>query len=108
MTGTTPMTSSHPPGTVSTVRGRWQRPALTWTSRALLVVALMGGLLPDPVGEVLALVAVVAVAVVPLARVAWLVLRWSQEHDRRFAVVGSALLGVVALGAVLAAVGVGA
>lgn len=107
MTGT-PTTSSRPPGTVSTVRGRWQRPALTWTSRVLLVVAVLGGLVPDPVGEVLALCAVVVVAAVPLARVAWLVLRWAQERDRCFALLGAALLGVVAFGAVLAAVGVGA
>lgn len=106
MSGTA-TTSSHPPGRVSTIRGRWQRPALTWTTRALLVVALLGWVLPDPVGDALALAAVVVVAAVPLLRVAWLILRWAQEEDGRFVLTGSALLVVVAVGAVLAALGVG-
>ncbi len=96
-----------PPGVVSRVRGRWQRPVLTWTTRALLVVALVSVVVPDPARTVLAVAVVAAVVAAPLLRVAWLVLRWTHEHDRRFAVAGTGLLAVIGLGGTLAALGVG-
>ena len=51
--------------------------------------------------------AVVAVIAAPLARVCWLLLRWTQESDRRFVALGVAVIAVIATGAVLAALGVG-
>jgi uncharacterized membrane protein YczE len=100
-------TTHTPPGTVSTIRGRWQAPALTWLTRLILVAAASGAVLPSRVGTAFATAAVAAVVAAPLVRVAWLIHRWRQEHDRRFVLVGLALLAVVGIGAALAAVGVG-
>ncbi len=99
--------STRPPGLVSSIRGRRQGPALLWVSRLVLVVAVLGGLIPGPAGLALAVVAVGLVVAVPLARVVWLVIRWSQEGDLRFVAVGLALIATVAIGATLAALGIG-
>lgn len=99
--------SSLPEGVVSIVRGHWQGPALTWTTRALLALALLGTVLPGSPGTLLAVAAAALVIAVPLLRVVWLVVRWTQERDVRFVVVGLALLSTVALGATFAALGVG-
>ncbi len=96
-----------PSGTVSSIRGRFQAPALTWLTRLVVVVGVVGATLPGAAGIAVATAAVVAVAAAPLLRVLWLVFRWGQEGDRRFVVVGLGLLGVIALGAVLSALGVG-
>lgn len=96
-----------PGGVVSTIRGRLQAPALTWVTRAVIVLGLASALLPGGAGTALATTVVAAVVAVPLLRVAWLVHRWRQERDTRFAGMGSALLGVIAAGAALAALGVG-
>jgi hypothetical protein len=96
-----------PGGQVSTVRGRWQIPVLTWTTRAVLAAALLGAARPGRGGTAVAVVVVGVVIATPLLRVAWLVWRWHQEHDRRFVGVGTALLAVIGAGAALAALGVG-
>lgn len=96
-----------PEGPVSTVRGRWQAPALTWLTRVLLVVAVASAVVPGRGGTVLAVGVVGVVVATPLLRVGWLVLRWTQERDWRFVVLGLALLAVVGIGAGLAAAGVG-
>jgi hypothetical protein len=96
-----------PPGRVSTIRGRWQGPALTWVTRVVLVLAVLGGLLGGPVGHPIAIVAVAIVVATPVARVVWLIGRWHHEGDTRFVVAGMALLATVATGGVLAALGVG-
>lgn len=96
-----------PAGTVSTIRGRWQAPGLSWVTRLLLALGVGSAILPGASGRALAVAAVSVVIAVPLLRVAWLVLRWWQERDRRFLLAGVALLCVVAAGAVLAALGVG-
>lgn len=96
-----------PPGEVSTIRGRWQRPALTWTTRVALAVAAASIVAPAPVGSALAVAAVAAVVAVPLLRVAWLVFRWHQEDDARFVAAGTTLLVVIGVGALLSALGVG-
>lgn len=96
-----------PAGAVSTVRGRFQIPALTWLTRLVVVVGVLGAVLPGDVGIAVATVAVCAVGAAPVLRVAWLVHRWIQEKDRRFVVIGLALLTVIATGAVLSALGVG-
>ncbi len=96
-----------PAGTVSTIRGRWQAPALTWLTRLVLVAAVLGAVVPGSVGMASSTAAVVAVVAAPLVRVAWLVWRWLQEGDHRFVAIGLGLLLVVAVGAVLAALGIG-
>lgn len=96
-----------PAGTVSSIRGRHQIPALTWTTRIVLVVSLVGGLGGQAVGDPLAIAAVTVIVAVPTLRVCWLIRRWAQEGDRRFVGTGLALLAVISTGAVLAALGVG-
>jgi len=96
-----------PDGTVSRIRGRWQAPGLRLLVRAVLVVSIVGGLLGGQVGRGLAAVAVAAVIAGPLARVCWLLLRWTQERDARFVLLGIAVIVVVSSGGVMAALGVG-
>lgn len=96
-----------PGGRVSTIRGRWQAPALTWVTRAVIALGLLSAVLRGSARTAVATVAVTVVVAVPIIRVMWLVHRWRQEHDRRFVGVGLALLGVIAVGAALAALGVG-
>lgn len=96
-----------PAGAVSSIRGRIQAPALTWLTRLVVVVGVLGAALPGDVGIVVATIAVGAVMAAPLLRVLWLVFRWKQESDRRFIAVGTALLAVIGLGALLSALGVG-
>lgn len=96
-----------PGGAVSSIVGRWQAPALTWLMRVVLLASVLGALLPGPVGIAMATVAVSAVIAAPLVRVAWLVLRWGQEGDHRFVARGVGLLLIVAVGAALAAIGIG-
>ncbi|MFP5322280.1 MAG: hypothetical protein ACLGIC_10600 [Acidimicrobiia bacterium] len=96
-----------PGGRVSTIRGRWQAPALGWVTRGVMVAGLLSAVLPGDAGIAVATAVVTAVVATPLLRVAWLVHRWRQEHDRRFVSIGVALLGVVAVGAALTALGVG-
>jgi len=96
-----------PAGRVSRVRGRWQAPALTWTTWGVLAAGVLSAVLPGDAGTAVATAVVGVVVATPLLRVVWLVLRWNREHDRRFAALGLALLAVVAAGAALAAAGVG-
>ena len=96
-----------PAGEVSTIRGRWQAPALTWLMRVVLVAAIAGAVVPGAAGIAFATAAVGAVVAAPLLRVAWLVFRWIQEGDRRYVLSGLGLLAIIGLGAVLAALGVG-
>lgn len=96
-----------PGGRVSSIRGRWQAPALTWVTWAVIVLGVVSVVLPDDAGIAVATAVVAAVIAVPLLRVLWLVNRWRQEHDGRFVGVGLALLAVIGLGAALAALGVG-
>lgn len=94
-------------GAVSTIRGRWQAPALTWVTRVVIVLGVASAVVPDAVAVALATAAVATIVAAPVVRVAWLVFRWWQERDRRFMATGAALLVVVAAGAVLAALGAG-
>lgn len=98
---------ARPPGVVSTIRGRYQAPGLAWLTRILVVLGLVTVVLPDQARIAVATVVVGGVIAGPLLRVAWLVFRWSQERDRRFILLGSALLAVVGVGVVLAALGLG-
>ncbi|MFV0526126.1 MAG: hypothetical protein ACK5RL_16695 [Acidimicrobiales bacterium] len=94
-----------PPGRVSTIRGRWQRPVLRRLSQIILALAVVGTFLPESARHVVAVTVVALVMVSPLSRVAWLVFRWWQERDRTFIAIGLGLLGVVAFGGVLAYLG---
>ena len=87
---------------VSTIRGRWQAPVLTRVAQVMFVLAVVGMLVPAAIGSVLAVAVVGAVIAIPLLRVCWLVFRWWQERDTRFAVIGLALLAVVAFGTIMA------
>ena len=86
---------------VSTIRGRWQIPALTWVTRVLLGAAIVGVLAPGSVGIAIQTAVVAVVIAVPLLRVAWLIHRWRQERDWLFVGLGLLLLAVIACGALL-------
>jgi hypothetical protein len=88
--------------TVSTIRGRWQAPVLTRVTQVMFVLAVVGMLVPAAIGSVLAVAVVGTAIAIPLLRVCWLVFRWCQERDTWFAVIGLALLAVVAFGAIMA------
>lgn len=107
MTEQVPPRPPIPGGQVSTIRGRWQAPALTWTTRVVLAAGLLTLVLPGTAGVAVATAVVAVVVATPLLRVAWLVWRWHQEHDRRFVTIGLVLLAVIGAGAALAAIGVG-
>jgi hypothetical protein len=92
---------------VSSITGRRQAPALRIATVLAIVTAALSMVSPAPLDETLATVALVLVTATPLLRVAWLIWRWIQEGDRRFALLGLALLGVVAFGAVASALGLG-
>jgi hypothetical protein len=96
-----------PGGEVSRIRGRIQVPVLTWITRVVIGLGLLSAVLPDEAGVAVATITVTAVIAVPVLRVAWLVRRWRQEGDGRFTGIGLALLGVIALGAAIAALGIG-
>jgi hypothetical protein len=66
-----------------------------------LVLAIVGTVVPGPVGAVAAVGAVAVVIATPLGRVAWLIRRWVHEGDRRFAYAGLLLLAIVGSGFVL-------
>jgi hypothetical protein len=76
--------------------------ALRTATVVCLVLAALGAVLPGTWGRTVAGIAVTAVVAVPLLRVVWLVARWWREGDRRFVAAGCVLLGLVALGFVLA------
>lgn len=59
------------------------------------VAALGGAFVPGSVGRVSEWVCLVALIGAPVVRVAWLTVAWLREGDRRFAVVGGALLAVL-------------
>ncbi|MDZ7675784.1 MAG: hypothetical protein U5K30_12055 [Acidimicrobiales bacterium] len=97
-----------PPGQVSTIRGRYQIPGLVWLTRLLMPLGFVAAVLDGDAGIALGTAVVVAVVAAPLLRVGWLTFRWRQERDTRFVLVGCGVLGVVVVGVVLAALGVGA
>jgi hypothetical protein len=72
---------------------------------AALGLGVLGATLPGRAGTVTATAAVAVVVGIPLARVAWLGVRWLRVGDQRFAAVAVALLAVVGAGVVVAASG---
>ena len=87
-------------------RVRYQR--IRWTlgffTSVALGAAVVGMLVPDPIGKAARAVAVGVVTGAPLVRVAWLAVRWYHRGDRRYAAVAAALLLIVGTGAILALV----
>lgn len=79
-------------------QGRWLRTAVL----LIVVAAVLGMLAPGSLGETAAAAAVILIILTPLARVVWIIYRLAQEHDRRFVLVGVALLSVVAFGVLVA------
>ena len=68
------------------------------------VLALGGAFVPGPVGTACAVAALVVLAGAPVVRVAWLTVDWARMGDRRYALVGVALLVVLATGGIVALV----
>ena len=89
--------------TVSTLTGRRQATWLRRAIRILAVIAAAGFIVPGDVGSVAAGVAVILLIAVPLLRVVGIIVRLATEHDRRFVLVGAALLSAAALGVLISA-----
>ncbi|MCC5950488.1 MAG: hypothetical protein JJU45_00180 [Acidimicrobiia bacterium] len=98
-----PEPDDHRVGDAMPLARRRRRAHLVVASKVVLVVALLGAAaalaLPSPAATVVGVATVVLVVGTPMARVAWLVVRWLRLGDRRFALVG---LAVLALGVVAA------
>lgn len=89
--------------TVSALTGRRQATWLRLSIRVLAVLATVGLLAPGGVGTVASALAVVLLIAVPLVRVVGIIIRLATEHDRRFVLVGVALLSAAALGVLISA-----
>lgn len=75
--------------------------ALGWALAAVAVLAVAAVLLPSPADGWAGVAMIATLVAVPLARVAWLVARWSRRGDRRYAAVGVGVCVVIAVGALL-------
>jgi len=69
---------------------------------ASFALGLGGAFLPGSVGRASGILCIGVLIAAPILRVAWLSASWTRAGDRRFAFLGGALLGVLAVGAVLA------
>lgn len=87
--------------TVSTLTGRRQAVWLRYSVQALAVLGVVGFLVPGTVGSVTAGLAVTLLIAVPLLRVVGVIISLAAEHDRRFVLVGVALLSAAALGVLI-------
>ncbi len=63
---------------------------------ATFVCALGGAFIPGPVGTVSGTACIVFLIAAPVLRVAWLVVDWTRTRDVKFALLGCALLVVLA------------
>jgi len=70
----------------------------------VLTIACAGAALvvPGRAGDAAAVGMIVVLVATPIARVAWLAIRWFRRGDLRFGFVALALLSVVGAGALLA------
>lgn len=85
------------------------RPLTTALQRVLVacvVLSVAAAISPDPYGRWFGVGVVALLVAAPPARVLWLVARWFRRGDRRYALVGCGVLGVIAAGVALAALGV--
>lgn len=86
----------------SGITGRRQAIGLRLVTAFASLLAALAILGPEPIALVAGAAAVAVVAAAPLLRVLWLVIRWWQERDYRFVLIGLALLGVIATGSLIA------
>lgn len=89
---------------VSHVTGIRQAAALRLATRSAYALAIVGVLGLGTVSTAAATAALSIIVAAPLIRVAWLIVRWLQEGDRRFAALGGLLLVLVVLGAIISRV----
>ena len=87
-------------GRVSHVTGIRQSAALRFATRSAYVLAIVGVLGIGVLSTAAATAALWIIVAAPLLRVAWLIGRWIQEGDLRFAGLGALLLALVVLGAI--------
>ena len=87
--------------TVSTLTGQREAVWLRHSIRVLAALGAVGFLVPGDIGSAAAGLAVILLIAVPLVRVAGIVIRLAAEHDRRFVLVGVALLSAAALGVLI-------
>ncbi|HVR32340.1 MAG TPA: hypothetical protein VMS74_06490 [Acidimicrobiia bacterium] len=87
--------------TVSSITGRRQGPWLRSAMWVIGTLALVGIVVPGTLGTVASGAAVILLTAVPLLRVVWVVVRLAGERDRRFVIVGVALLSAVAFGVLI-------
>lgn len=80
--------------------------ALRWAVAAVAVLAAAAVLVPDPAGAWFGVALVTVLIGAPLVRVLWFVVRWFRRGDPRYAFVGIGVLVVIAIGTVLALLGV--
>jgi hypothetical protein len=69
---------------------------------AAFALALGGAFIPGRIGHACGAAGIVILIVAPIVRVAWLTTSWARVGDRKFSLLGGALLTVLAVGAVLA------
>ncbi|NTU83747.1 MAG: hypothetical protein HGA45_30975 [Chloroflexales bacterium] len=65
---------------------------------AAFVIGVLELILPEDTRDEAAVVMVVVFVAAPIGRILWLMVRWVRIGDWRFALVGAALLAVVATG----------
>jgi hypothetical protein len=90
-------------GQASRVSGSGQAIRLKVASSLAAAGAAVAILFPAPIGAWAGTVAVTAVIVSPLLRVLWLIYNWWRERDVLFVAIGTTLLAVLGMGALLAA-----
>jgi uncharacterized membrane protein len=83
---------------VSNLTGQYQRPWLRAVAIAIGTLSLAGLVVPGRTSDILLGSAMTLLIATPLLRVVWVIYRVAKEGDRRFALVGVALLSAVALG----------
>lgn len=69
---------------------------------AAFVCGLGGAFIPGTAGHWSAIACIAMLVAAPVFRVIWLTVDWATEGDRRFALLGCALLVVVVCGGVIA------
>lgn len=89
-------------GRTSRVPGSGQIVGLQIATSLAAFGAVVAVLFPGRIGVWAGAVSVTFVILTPMVRVLWLVCGWWRERDVLFAAVGTALLGIIGLGALLA------
>ena len=69
---------------------------------AAFLLALGGAFVPGAIGHASGVACIALLMCAPVARVGWLTVEWARAGDRRFAMLGAVLLGVLVTSGVLA------